>query len=57
MLTFDAGKNNRGDVFRLYKYMSRFNPKRVTNLTDKQFKNLEKVDNINKIDIVMYSNE
>ena len=35
--------------------MNRFNHKRVTNLTDKQFKKLETMfDNANKIDLIMY---
>ena len=58
LFTFDAGRNNRGDVYQLYEYMDKFNPKYVTNLTDKQFKKLEKkFDNIDKIDIIMYLNE
>ena len=42
MFTFDVGRNNRGDVYLLYEYMNRYNPNYVTNLTDTQFKKLEK---------------
>ena len=35
--------------------MTRFDPKRVTNLTDKQLKNLENMfENVYKVDLIMY---
>ena len=58
LFTFDAARYNRGDVYLLYEYMDKFNPKYVTNLTDTQFKKLEKMfNNIDKIKMTMYLNE